>query len=51
MALVGWEDIGMLKRYGIIDENMLRRGAEKLNAYLDEQKRCRAKVAALHNVK
>jgi integrase len=51
MALVGWEDIGMLKRYGIIDENMLRRGAEKLNAYLDEQKRRPAKVTALSNVK
>jgi integrase len=47
MALVGWEDIGMLKRYGIIDENMLKRGAEKLNAYLDQQKRRPVKLAAL----
>jgi integrase len=44
---LGWEDIGMLKRYGIIDENMLRRGAEKLNAYLDEQKRRPAKLTAI----
>jgi integrase len=38
MALVGWEDIGMLKRYNIIDEKTLKRGAAKLSAYHDEQK-------------
>src|SRR5262249_35624058 len=38
MALVGWEDIGILKRYNIIDENTLKRGAAKLSVYQEEQK-------------
>ena len=47
MALVGWEDVGMLKRYGIIDRNMLERGAAKLNAYLDSEKKRPAKVVPI----
>ncbi|MGZ6174660.1 MAG: tyrosine-type recombinase/integrase, partial [Candidatus Binataceae bacterium] len=49
MALVGWEDMGMLKRYGIIDPNMLKVGAEKLNAYLDIQKARPTKVVAIRS--
>jgi integrase len=47
MALVGWEDIGMLKRYNIIDEKTLKRGAAKLSAYHDEQKAQPTNVVAL----
>ena len=47
MKLVGWEDIGMLKRYGIIDAGMLERGAAKLAAYIDDQKRRPAKIVAI----
>jgi hypothetical protein len=51
MALVGWENISMLKRYGIIDKNMLRAGTGKLNAYLEEQKRRPLKVTPIRNAK
>jgi integrase len=47
MALVGWEDIGMLKRYNIIDEQTLKRGAAKLSVYHDEQKAQPGNVVAI----
>jgi integrase len=47
MALVGWEDIGMLKRYNIIDEKTLKRGAAKLSAYHGEQKARPGNVVAI----
>ena len=43
MKLVGWESIEMLKRYQIIDSNMLEEGAAKLAAYIEAQKRRPAK--------
>jgi integrase len=46
MQLVGWEDIGMLKRYNIIGDETLKRGTAKLNSYIDEQKRRKQKVVA-----
>jgi len=49
MQLVGWEDISMLKRYAIIDDAVLKRGVEKLNAHLEaEQKQRAKKVVAIH---
>lgn len=47
MQLVGWEDISMLKRYNIIDDETLKRGVAKLRNYLDAQKQKRAKVVAI----
>jgi hypothetical protein len=47
MQLVGWEDIGMLKRYAIIDDGTLKRGAAKLNVYHDEQKAQPTNVVAI----
>jgi integrase len=46
MQLVGWEDIGMLKRYNIIGDETLKRGTAKLNSYIDAQKRRQPKVVA-----
>jgi integrase len=47
MQLVGWEDIGMLKRYNIINDETLKRGAAKLNLYIDAQKARKPKVVAI----
>jgi hypothetical protein len=47
MALVGGDGPVMLKRYAIIDEETLKRGAAKLAEYHDEQKARPGKVAAL----
>jgi integrase len=48
MQLVGWEDPAMLKRYRIVDDNTLVRGAAKLNEYLEEQKAKPGKVVAIN---
>jgi len=49
MQLVGWEDIGMLKRYAIIDDETLKRGVAKLAPHVAEQRAVRAakKVVAI----
>lgn len=47
MALVGWEDIGMLKRYNIIDESTLKRGAAKLGEYHESQQGRQGNVIAI----
>jgi len=49
--LVGWEDPAMLKRYNIINDDVLKRGVSKLNAYLDEQKQKPAKVEAIRGAR
>jgi integrase len=43
MQLVGWEDIGMLKRYNIINDETLKRGAAKLSLHLKAEQEQRAK--------
>ena len=47
MKLVGWESIEMLKRYQIIDSNMLEEGATKLADYIEAQKPRPTKVVAI----
>ncbi len=47
MALVGWKDISMLKRYRIIQDEPLKRAVEKLNLHLAEQKTRPAKIISL----
>jgi site-specific recombinase XerD len=45
--LVGWEDLAMLKRYNIINDDTLRAGVTKLAAHIVEQKKRPAKIVAL----
>jgi integrase len=51
MALVGWEDPAMLKRYNIIDGQTLKRGVAKLASYLDEEKLRPAKVETIREAR
>jgi hypothetical protein len=41
------KDMEMLRRYKIIDKNMLKRGVTKLKAYLDKRKMQPPKVVAI----
>jgi integrase len=47
MALVGWKDISMLKRYRIIQDEPLKRAVEKLNLHLAAQKKQPAKIISI----
>jgi integrase len=47
MQLVGWSDIGMLRRYNIVDEQALKMGVGKLTALIDAQKAAASKVVAI----
>jgi integrase len=47
MQLVGWENIEMLKRYNIINDETLMRGVAKLNEHLSNEKLRSKKVAAI----
>jgi integrase len=47
MALVGWKDISMLKRYRIIQDEPLKRAVEKLNLHLEGQKKQPQKIFSI----
>ena len=44
MRLVWWEDIAMIKRYNIINDETLKGGVAKLSAHVAEQKQRPAKI-------